>query len=224
MDLPANVANKRLTLQLNHLDATLTKNRGGTSFRPEFFLCLRPALSSYFLLESRQVHSILRRRILHERVPHKLRALVLRHQHGNPQIDADHVRVIPAGQRIERVDIPVALTGLRIMSADPSQHMNSVRKIEAQRTCRRARHDADVNTSDRRSLRRWTSPRNVAFLGIRGAYSPKIGAVIRKLSRERNAEQPVRLRCRDRILEVVREGVFLAPEIGHGNAGAPAVL
>jgi len=31
MDLPANVANKRLTLQLNPLDATHTKNRGGPS-------------------------------------------------------------------------------------------------------------------------------------------------------------------------------------------------
>src|SRR6266481_1252035 len=200
MDLPANVANKRLTLQLNPLDATLTKNRGGTSFRPEFFLCPRPALSSYLLLESRQVHSVLRRRIFHERVPHKLSALVLRHQHGNPQIDADHVRVVPSSQRIEGVDIPVALPGLRIMSADPSQDMNSVRKIEGQRTCRRARHDAAVDRSNRRSLRRRSSPRHVALLRIRGAYSPKIGAVIRKLSRERNAEQPVRLRCRDRIL------------------------
>src|SRR5260370_39606 len=38
MDLPASVANKRLTASLNSLDATLTKNRGGTSFKPKAYL------------------------------------------------------------------------------------------------------------------------------------------------------------------------------------------
>src|SRR5713101_5073698 len=44
MDLPASVANKRLTVWLTPLDATLTKKWGGTSFKTEAYLasaCLR---------------------------------------------------------------------------------------------------------------------------------------------------------------------------------------
>jgi len=42
MDLPASVVNKRVTARLNPLDATLTKNTGGTSFQPKTFLSSRP--------------------------------------------------------------------------------------------------------------------------------------------------------------------------------------
>ena len=38
MDLPASVANKRLTFQLNSLDATLTKNTGGGQSESDFFI------------------------------------------------------------------------------------------------------------------------------------------------------------------------------------------
>ncbi len=46
MDLPASVANKRLTVGLSPLDATLTKNRGGTSFKPKGSLPPRLSCSS----------------------------------------------------------------------------------------------------------------------------------------------------------------------------------
>src|SRR5260370_28940587 len=42
MHLPASVANKRLTAGLNPLAATLTRNVGGTSFKPRAFLSPRP--------------------------------------------------------------------------------------------------------------------------------------------------------------------------------------
>jgi hypothetical protein len=43
MDLPASVANKRLTAKLNPLDATLTENTEGTSFQPNAFPSSGPA-------------------------------------------------------------------------------------------------------------------------------------------------------------------------------------
>src|SRR5712691_1756363 len=46
MDLPASVANKRLTVGLSPLDATLTRNRGGTSFKPKGSLPPRLSCSS----------------------------------------------------------------------------------------------------------------------------------------------------------------------------------
>ena len=42
MHHPASVANKRLTVWLSLLDATFTKNRGGTSFKPKAFTSLPP--------------------------------------------------------------------------------------------------------------------------------------------------------------------------------------
>ena len=57
--LPASVANKRLTVWLTPLDATLTKKWGGTSFKPKAYLsseALRPLLTSlplYFLTARR---------------------------------------------------------------------------------------------------------------------------------------------------------------------------
>jgi hypothetical protein len=47
MNLPASVANKRLTLRLSPLDATLTKNIGVTSFQTKAFLCSGPTPESF---------------------------------------------------------------------------------------------------------------------------------------------------------------------------------
>src|SRR3981189_3744566 len=49
MNLPASGANKRLTVRLNPLDATLAK-KGFTSFKPRVFLFPRHALSLLFSL------------------------------------------------------------------------------------------------------------------------------------------------------------------------------
>src|SRR5712692_2314850 len=60
MDIPASVANKRLTARLNPLDATLTKIRGGESPRPYIFnplLCEPPARGVYPDLSGR--HSVI---------------------------------------------------------------------------------------------------------------------------------------------------------------------
>src|SRR5260370_25695839 len=135
IEMPASVDSKPLTQSLSPLDATLTENQGG---------CRQPELGSPWQRPNRkrhkhwpspwlkpsQIHSILRCRVFHEGVPHKLGALVFRHQGGNPQIDSDHIGVVPAGQGIESVHITVALPGLRVMPANPSQHANGVLKIE----------------------------------------------------------------------------------------------
>jgi hypothetical protein len=52
MDLPASVANKRLTVWLTPLDATLTKNRGGTPFKPRAYLFSSGLSSAPYLITS----------------------------------------------------------------------------------------------------------------------------------------------------------------------------
>jgi hypothetical protein len=39
-------------------------------------------------------------RVLHECVPHEAGALVLGHQHRDAQVNPEHIRVIPAGKRL----------------------------------------------------------------------------------------------------------------------------
>ena len=44
-------------------------------------------------------------RVFYERVPHELRAIALCHEHRDAQVDAEHVGVVPAGERTERVHV-----------------------------------------------------------------------------------------------------------------------
>src|SRR5258708_36939762 len=63
----------------------------------------------FFLMETDGRHRGDGFRILHECVPDETGAVVLRHQHHNTQINSDHVRVIPAGEWVERVHEAVPL-------------------------------------------------------------------------------------------------------------------
>jgi len=47
-------------------------------------------------LESHFLHRGLRFGILHERIPYKTGAMILCHQHGDTEVNSQHVRVIPA--------------------------------------------------------------------------------------------------------------------------------
>src|SRR5271170_8211219 len=43
----------------------------------------------------------------HEGVPDEASPEILRHQHGNPGVDSDHIGVVPVGERVECVHKPV---------------------------------------------------------------------------------------------------------------------
>src|SRR5260370_4240958 len=54
-------------------------------------------------MKPRLLHRGLYFGVLHEHLPDELRALVLRHQHGDAEIDAKRIRVIPSCEWIESV-------------------------------------------------------------------------------------------------------------------------
>src|SRR5260370_42646563 len=135
IEIPASVDSKPLTQSLSPLDTTLTENQGGCP-QPELgFPWQRPNRKRHKhwpspFLKPSEIHSILRCRVSHEGVPHKLRALIFRHHGGNPQIDSDHICVVPAGQGIEGVHITVALPRLWVIPAYPSKPVTGVLKID----------------------------------------------------------------------------------------------
>src|SRR5277367_564106 len=87
----------------------------------------RMKISSRMLrVEPSLLHAELRFLILHERVPNQAGALVFRHQHRDAEIDAEHVGVVPASQRIERIDQSVAPPGFAIALANGAQNLHAV--------------------------------------------------------------------------------------------------
>jgi len=54
----------------------------------------------------------------HESAPHHASALILSHQRGHPEVDSNHIGIVPAGERIERVDKCIALPRPRIARAN----------------------------------------------------------------------------------------------------------
>src|SRR5882762_4889052 len=190
MDLPATVANKRLTKNRgvrypSHFGTRTLRCHGPSLFEVSRVLspCSSlPCLAGSKGLKAGQLHRFLRFGILHEGVPNEAASVVFRHQHGNAEIDAQHVRVIPGRQGIEGVDEAVFLPHLiPVRPTESSQNPRAI--IEEKRkgaTCR-ARHDAPID----RSLRRWTTPRRVALHVIRSADSPKVLAVVGKAVAQR---------------------------------------
>src|SRR5258708_18105690 len=69
-------------------------------------------------METSALHPALGLFIFHEVFPHESRAVIFRHQHGDAEIDAKHICVIPFCERIESAckavflpdPIPVAAT------------------------------------------------------------------------------------------------------------------
>ena len=96
-------------------------------------------------MKSNFLHRGLRFGILHEGVPNEAAAVVFRHQHGDAEIDAQHVRVVPTGQRIEGVDEPVLLPHLiPVRTAEISQDSHAIVEEERQRAAGRAKRDKKV--------------------------------------------------------------------------------
>src|SRR5260370_37035525 len=62
--------------------------------------------------EASALKATLALRISHKRVPHKTGAQIFGHQHGDSRIEANHIRVVPLFQGIERIDRSIAAPGL----------------------------------------------------------------------------------------------------------------
>src|SRR6266481_5377923 len=161
-------------------------------------------------VEPRPLHPAPHRIILHELLPHETRPSILCHQQRDPQVDPQHVRVVPVLQWIECVDEPISPPRLLPeLFPDPPQHPNRLPGKERQRATRRARHDAPVDQTHRRR----SSPCLVAMHRIRGGDAPQIFAVIGKLLRQLDAPEFVDFRRDHRIQKVIRVLVALAAEV-----------
>jgi hypothetical protein len=81
-------------------------------FRVEPYVELQvPVGIRYLRMEADTLHRALRLRILHEGLPHESGAVILGHEHGDPHIDANHIGIVPASERIEGIDETVAGPG-----------------------------------------------------------------------------------------------------------------
>src|SRR5258708_9463556 len=151
--------------------------------------------------------------VIHEHVPDELRAMIFRHQHGDAEIDAKRIRVIPSCEWIESVYktifppdlIPVPATKI-------SQDAHAVVEEKRKRATCRARDDASIN----RPLCWRTAPRGVAFDVIGSADSPKILAIVRKTVAQGQAKKFVSFGGLHGILKIIRVCVTLVPEVKPG--------
>ena len=150
--------------------------------------------------------------ILHERIPDKTGALVLGHQHGNSEIDPEHISVVPVGQRIEGIDEPVPSPGLGIPFPNRAQHLHTIGIKKRQRAARCTRNDAAIELADPRR----SSPGLISRSRVRSSNPPEMVAVVGKLLAQRKAELFMRRRCLHRVLKIVGVGVALAAEIEPG--------
>ena len=139
--------------------------------------------------------------------------MIFRHQHGNSEIDAQDIGVIPVRQRIEGVAETVLRPHfLAIRPAEIAQHADALIKEKRKRASCRARHDAAINRPNRAALGVRAAPGRVPFHVIRRADAPKIFAVIGKAIVKRKAKQFVRLRRFDGIFKIVCVRVALVAE------------
>src|SRR5437016_978588 len=119
--------------------------------------------------------------VLHELLPHEAAAMIFRHQHGDAEVEAEHVAVVPVRKRIERI----AETVLRpnffaIRPAKIAQHADAVVEEKRERTARGAGNDAAIDRTNRAALRVRAAPRRVPLSVIGRADAPKISAVVGK--------------------------------------------
>src|SRR5579859_4892480 len=147
--------------------------------------------------------------VLHELVPHETRTIVFSHQHGDSQVEAEHIGIVPIRQGIEGVAETVLRPHLfAIRAANMTQHADAILKEKRQGAAGRARNYTAVHRTKRAAIHRGTAPRGVALDVIRRADAPKIFAVIGKPIAERKAEKLMRFSGFDRIFKIV--GVSVA--------------
>ena len=75
-------------------------------------------------MESCPLHSTLRLRGFHERVPDKPGSQIFSHQQNDSSVDADHVGIIPVLEGIEGIHEPVLGSRLRVTVSYRLQNMH----------------------------------------------------------------------------------------------------
>src|SRR5260370_20947005 len=161
-------------------------------------------------MKPRLLHGGLYFGVLHEHLPDELRALVLRHQHGDAEIDDKRVRVIPSCEWIESVHKAVFLPDLAsVPAAEISQDAHAVVEQKWQRATCRARDDASIDGP----LRRRPAPRGIAFHVVGSTDSPEVFAIVRKTVAQGQAKKFVSFGGLHGILKIIRVCVTLVPEV-----------
>src|SRR5512138_469153 len=104
--------------------------------------------------------------------------MIFGHQHGDAEVDAENVFVVPASHGIERIDETVAVPGfVAVASADVAQHTHAVAEQEWQRATGRARNHRSIEWP----LRRGAAPRCVSANVVGSGDTPEVFAVSRIL-------------------------------------------
>src|SRR5580698_8099771 len=108
-------------------------------------------------------------RVTRKGLPDKTGAQVFGHKHTDPQVDAEHIRVIPFCLRMKGIAEPIPSPRLfPILLFQRSQHAETVRWQEGKRSCRCIGNDGAVDVA----LTRRPSPCGVAMLGVRSTDAP----------------------------------------------------
>src|SRR5664280_1020925 len=109
--------------------------------------------------------------VLHEVLPDECRPVVLRHQHGNALIDADHVNIGPVGERVERVNKPVALPRPQAVSiVEVGEARDGFPGLERNRTSGGTRYNGAVWISNLG----WAAPNLVTEPRIGSGNAPSV--------------------------------------------------
>src|SRR5690242_10370490 len=152
--------------------------------------------------------------VLHELFPYKTGAMVFGHQHGDSEVEAKDVSVVPVRQRIESISEAVLRPNLfAIRPADMTQHSDAILEEKWKRAPGRAGNDTAVHRTERAAIDRGATPRGVPFHVIRSADAPKIFAVIGKTIAERKTEKFVGFSGLDGIVKIVRVSVAFVAEV-----------
>src|SRR5690349_10829557 len=152
--------------------------------------------------------------VLHELFPHKTGAMIFRHQHGDSEIEAEHVRVVPICERIERIAVAVLRPHLlAIRTVNMAQHADAILEQKWKRAARRAWNDAAVHGTKRTPFDRGAAPRGVAIDVIGCADAPEIFTVIGKAIAKGKAETFVGFSGFHGIVKIICVSVAFVAEV-----------
>ena len=151
--------------------------------------------------------------VFHERFPDETRPRVLSHDHGDPHVDTNHIRRMPARVRIEGIDQSIAFPrSFPEPFAHVSQHSDASFGQERKRTAGRRGHKCAIQ----RPVLRRPAPRHVAFRRIGRRDSPEIPPEFGKASPQVEAKLPVRFCSENGVFKIVRMPIPLTAEIEPG--------
>jgi len=108
--------------------------------------------------------------IFHEGFPDKPGAVIFGHKHGDAEVNAEDILVVPAGEGIESVHEAVARPGFfAVGAADVAEHADAIIEEKRERAAGGAGNDAAVHGAKRSPLRGGPTPGGVALDVVGGA-------------------------------------------------------